>query len=429
MKVFTLILFSIAFEYSVAQTHVQTTTLYQTTSSAAIAKTFSAVSATHDLIIVHLDWDGQSRSISGVHDNKGNSYARIGTPTNWNGTSYRAELWYAYDVAGGAGAITVTATLSGAPSTFSQIYISEYSGIVSTIDPLDHSSFAIGTTAAVNSGAKNTTYSSELVYGASIGAAGVVNTGSGFNNRSTANSNIIEDKTASAIGSNSSGFTTIAGNNWIAQMASFVSINSILPIDLLSFTGHCDGSHIALSWATASESNNDHFSVERSGNGIDWDIIGTVKGHGNSSVPENYSFMADAASANGSAAANTMGAVNASSMGAGANFYFRLQQTDLDDKSTFSKILLVNGCSQGLAGMNIYPNPSNGSSLGGKVNLKPGETYTVEVFDNLGRLVGRSGGNQAEFTFAFSQTLLAGVYYARFSSAEGAMVQPFLVRR
>src|SRR5882724_6264584 len=162
----TVIIFSLSVQNSNGQTHVQTTTLFQTTTATTIAKVFAAPSTSGNLIVVHLDWDNQSRSVNTVTDNKGNTYARINGPTNWNGASYRAELWYAYNITGGGGAIKVTAQLSGAPTSFSQIYISEYSGIA-TITPLDQNSVAIGNSAAANSGAKTTVAANELVYGAS----------------------------------------------------------------------------------------------------------------------------------------------------------------------------------------------------------------------------------------------------------------------
>jgi len=402
----TVIIFSLSVQNSNGQTHVQTTTLFQTTTATTIAKVFAAPSTSGNLIVVHLDWDNQSRSVNTVTDNKGNTYARINGPTNWNGASYRAELWYAYNITGGGGAIKVTAQLSGAPTSFSQIYISEYSGIA-TITPLDQNSVAIGNSAAANSGATTTVAANELVYGASIGASGTITTGAGFTNRSTANSNIIEDRKAVSAGSYSAGFTS-AGGNWIAQMATFRSTNISLPIDLSSFTGYCNNKNIVLEWTTASENNNDYFSIERSVNGSDWKAIGTVKSFGNSSIARMYSFIADETN-------NEIA-------------YFRLKQTDLDGNFNYFKIIQVNSCNKEVPAINIYPNPSNGISLFGKINLKANEKYSVEIFDNSGKMVSRYASNQPEFTINFPNVLQQGVYYAKFSSVNFSKVASFLVK-
>ncbi len=403
----TFILLFSTIKHSIGQTHVQTKTLYQTSTATTISLPFSAASTTGNLIVVHLDWDGQTRSITAVTDNKGNSYARINGPTNWNGVNYRAELWYAYNITGGGTAITVTAKLSGAPTSFSQIYISEYSGVITT-NPLDQNSVAIGNSAAVSSGSKTTTYTNELIYGASIGASGLLSVGTGFNSRSTANSNIIEDKNAAAVGAYNASFTS-AGGNWVAQVATFLSTSSLilLPVDLLSFTGQCNNNNIVLEWTTASEMNNDNFTIERSEDGTTWKVIGTVKSAGNSSVIQKYSLTAD----------ETKNEIS----------YFRLKQTDIDGKFKYFNILQVNNCYKNLIGINIYPNPSNGRSLYGRINLKANEAYSIEIFDTLGKIVSRFTSMQPEFTVNFSHTLSSGVYYARFSSATFSKATCFLV--
>ena len=58
------LLMAIAYLHGIAQAHVQTTTLYQTASGKTISLSFGAASQTGDLIVVHLDWDNQSRSIA-----------------------------------------------------------------------------------------------------------------------------------------------------------------------------------------------------------------------------------------------------------------------------------------------------------------------------------------------------------------------------
>ena len=403
------ILLSGVFKNSFAQVHVQTTTLFQTTTSKTISLAFGSSSTSGNLIVVHLDWDKQGPSVLAVTDNKGNSYSRISGPTNWDVNNYSAELWYAYNITGGGAPIKVTAQLSAKPASFFQIYISEYSGIISIADPLDKSSVATGSTPAVSSGNATTTYNNELIYGASIGASGTLSTGGGFTNRSTANSNIIEDKKGVATGSYSTNFIS-AGGNWIAQMATFVTTNSLitLPLRLISFTGKCNDNKIDLEWTTTSEMNNNYFTIERSADGTKWQAVGTVMSAGNSSAVQKYSFTADEAT--------------------GAVSYFRLKQTDLDGRFNYFDILPVNNCNGQSTGVNIYPNPSNGISLYGKINLKANETYSIEIFDNLGNIVNQSSTDQQAFTVEFPHVLPSGIYYARFTSANFSMVKRFLVQ-
>jgi hypothetical protein len=390
---------------SIGQTHVQTTFQYQMTTATTIAKAFASASTSGNLIVVSLDWDGQTRSVNSVNDNKGNTYARISGPTNWNGAGNRAELWYAYNITGGA--LTVTAILSGAPTTFSGMGISEYSGIV-TFDPLDKSSVAIGggPGPAVNSGTQTTAYSNELIYGTSVVSSGTLSAGAGFTSRIASNN--IEDKKAAVVGPNSAMFTKTGGGNWIATMAAFYTTSSIiLPIDLLSFTGQCNHNNIVLSWATSSETNNDYFTVERSEGGAGWNVIGTVKSNGNSSITQNYSF--------------TTGQSNDKVS------YFRLKQTDLDGNFKYFSVIQVENCGQDLTTVSIYSNPTNGRSLFGRINLKANAAYSIVIFDAFGKMVSHSESNQPEFTVNFPQTLPSGVYYARFTSGSFSTVKCFLV--
>ena len=64
--------------------------------------------------------------------------------------------------------------------------------------------------------------------------------------------------------------------------------------------------------ANTSELNNDFFTVERSINSTDWEIIGTVNGAGNSKSLINYSFI-DSSPLSGTS-------------------YYRLKQTDFDSE-------------------------------------------------------------------------------------------------
>jgi hypothetical protein len=390
-----------------AQTYVQTATKFQTSTSNTISQSFASSSTSGNLIVVHLDWDKQTVDVSTVTDNKGNTYKKIIGSTNWNGSSYDAELWYAYNITGGN--ITVTAKLTANTNSFFQIYISEYGGIISAGDPLDQSSVATGNSSAVSSGAKTTTYNHELIYGVAIGASGTLSTGAGFTNRSTANSNIVEDKTGNAVGSYSANFTS-AGGNWIAQMATFITTSSliILPVDLLSFTGKCGNGQIKLEWATASETGNDHFTVESSETGTGWKVAGIVNSAGNSSSVQQYSFTAPESN--------------------GEFSYFRLAQTDKDGKTKYFNTLQVANCSHNITGVSIFPNPSNGNTLYGKINLKFSEAYSIEVYDSQGKMVYRAESGQQAFAFNFTHTLLAGLYFARFSSSHFSTTQSFLVR-
>ncbi len=317
-----------------AQTHIDTRTRYQTTTGNTINRAFAVASTTGNLIVVHLDWDNQGISVSSVTDNKGNTYNRINGPTNWNGTNYRAELWYAYNITGGGAAVSITGTLSGNPTSFSQIYITEYSGIVTT-NPLDQNRVAAGSTLAVSTGTRTTTYTNELVYGAAIGASGLLTQGASFTLRSSANQNIIEDKNVATIGTYDANFTSASGF-WVAQMATFITTLS-LPVSLIQFEGQCLNDSLRLKWATASEKNNDAFIVQRSSDLQKWENMDTLPGAGNSNVIRYYSSVVGQAG--------------------GPISWIRLNQMDFNGQSHLSNIISIKNCEE-YHSLKLWPNPS-----------------------------------------------------------------------
>lgn len=122
------------------------------------------------------------------------------------------------------------------------------------------------------------------------------------------------------------------------------TINNPLPIELLSFTANCTilrtQNFVSLKWRTATEINNNYFTIERSKEAINWQIVDTVDGAGNSSAIRNYSF-ADLQPYNGVS-------------------YYRLKQTDFDGNFKYSDIIAAENCIENVSELTIYPNPNIG---------------------------------------------------------------------
>jgi hypothetical protein len=75
-----------------------------------------------------------------------------------------------------------------------------------------------------------------------------------------------------------------------------------------------------LLWSTASETNNDYFSIERSFNAKEFEEIAQVKGAGNSAKINHYKY------------------VDALNLGLTKDVYYRIKQTDYDGKFAYSDI-------------------------------------------------------------------------------------------
>ncbi len=124
-------------------------------------------------------------------------------------------------------------------------------------------------------------------------------------------------------------------------LASTTSLNP-LPIELISFSGHCNKEVITVNWTTASEINNDHFTLEKSSDSKEWKEITQIKSFGNSSAKQNYSY--------------TDNSVSKTKI-----VYYRLKQTDLTGAFKYFKITYIENCSDQEDELTVYPNPSDGA--------------------------------------------------------------------
>lgn len=138
-----------------------------------------------------------------------------------------------------------------------------------------------------------------------------------------------------------------------------------LPIDLLFFNAKQFGEQIDLEWATASETNNDYFSLERSMNGIDFSEIGTVKGSGNTNELNNYLYT-DYSPSTG-------------------NSYYRLKQVDFDGNYSYSNIVSVYFGSDSFIGFSNFI--SNAESISFNVNNSDFSPFSVQIFDITGKVI------------------------------------------
>jgi hypothetical protein len=133
-----------------------------------------------------------------------------------------------------------------------------------------------------------------------------------------------------------------------------VTYNPIpLPIELVSFNATpVSNKNIVINWKTASEINNDYFTIERSKNAIDWEKVDNVVGAGNSSSLLSYSIT-DTNPYNGVS-------------------YYRLRQIDFDGDFSYSKIKSVTIKELFDDVVKCYPNPSHHqiTIVGNELELK-----------------------------------------------------------
>jgi hypothetical protein len=149
-----------------------------------------------------------------------------------------------------------------------------------------------------------------------------------------------------------------------------ISSSGAVPVEWTSFTTANQQDKVQISWATASESNNLGFTVERQTGltGV-WQSIGFVQGHGTVSSRQQYEF-------------------SDSDLAAGS-YQYRLRQIDLDGSFHYSPTRQVDvAAPQDFALLQNYPNPFNPkTTINYRIPQNASGRVTLSIFDRLGRTV------------------------------------------
>lgn len=126
---------------------------------------------------------------------------------------------------------------------------------------------------------------------------------------------------------------------------------TVLPVDLISFEGERTNGDIMLTWQTASELNNDFFTVEKL---LDdqWYEVGVIPGNGTTQQTTEYTFKDE----------NTPN----------IDTKYRLKQTDYDGSYSYSDVISINADTY--ENLILWPNPATETVA---INLDHIEFYSI----------------------------------------------------
>lgn len=204
---------------------VQSSSNYLSTNTTPITDTWSSNTTTGNFIVV--SWEGHGATVSSITDSQSNTYTKAGANT---AGIYNTEVWYAQNITGGT---TPTITLNISSGQPSGIIIKEYSGVITTGNPIDASDFTAtgtGTTATTNN---ITTVTANTALVATMSTQGNSSwvVGAGYSNLSTSdNINISlanEDKIVSTTGSYNATITL----NSLTWDASIIALKAAPTVD------------------------------------------------------------------------------------------------------------------------------------------------------------------------------------------------------
>ena len=173
-----------------------------------------------------------------------------------------------------------------------------------------------------------------------------------------------------------------------------------LPITLLDFTAEKEGRKVLLNWSTASEENNDRFEIEKTNDGINWEIIQSVKGNNHTNGIVKYTEMDK----------NPFSGTN----------YYRLKQIDYNGEFTLSAVrsVLFNTPAE----LTAYPNPANQF-----LTINRGENATINLINELGQIVLADQEISKDNTIFNLSNLNPGIYFVRIQEEDEIVTKKIIV--
>lgn len=214
----------------------------------------------------------------------------------------------------------------------------------------------------------------------------------GFNNNYKINNNSsftagLAVKTANGMVYN----VTSSDRNPSGKYLVFNSEATLLPIELSYFTLSQDGKDLFFEWETATETNNDYFTIEQSIDGVSFHEVARIAGAGTSSTSNYYEY---------SMLATFSGLM-----------YFRLKQTDYNGDYSYSNIQAINvGNSEYIR---LYP------TIATDFITIEGDYESVKFSDAQGKIHHPTRMNGNSYPIA---ALPQGMHYAIISLKNGEIV-------
>lgn len=180
------------------------------------------------------------------------------------------------------------------------------------------------------------------------------------------------------------------------------------PVELLSFEATSVQQKVELHWITATELNNDFFTIERSADGQLFQPIATIQGAGTSSQQQTYQATDNQPSSD--------------------VLFYRLKQTDFDGQFSYSHTVEVH-IEPTKSQLTVFPNPSKNqffSLQGWDVH----KSFTLRLIDHTGKiLLSRQvpAFSPQPYQLKPACHLPSGLYFLRMSHENEQLTQTIII--
>jgi len=175
---------------------------------------------------------------------------------------------------------------------------------------------------------------------------------------------------------------------------------TVVPVELTSFTISALGNEVTLNWSTATELNNQGFEVQRKFGSNAFVTIGSVKGNGTTTSPNNYSFI--------------------DKLIDGGKYFYRLKQIDFNGTFEYSNVIQIEvRVVDKFTLEQNYPNPFNpGTTISWQSPVS--SRQVLKVFDVLGNEIVMLVNEEMEAGYHSidfdGSNLPSGVYFYKLSA-------------
>lgn len=200
-------------------------------------------------------------------------------------------------------------------------------------------------------------------------------------------------------------YLTVNGINFLNRFT-LANISAPLAVKLIRFYAEPYQHAIRLRWLTSTETHNQLFVVERSPNGIHFMEIGEVPGAGNSNQVRDYQFTDQ----------QPLPAVS----------WYRLRQVDVDGKSTYSAVVMINRQNPAAENARVYPNPVTGTTAYLSLSGNTSGLQQIQLFNQAGVLLRKFNVSRIAGTAVIvleTGNLPAGIYTLRQTGNAGFRLQ------
>lgn len=192
-----------------------------------------------------------------------------------------------------------------------------------------------------------------------------------------------------------------------------IMITYVVPVELTSFTAVANSGKVQLNWATATETNNRGFEVERKTSNSQYQKVGFVAGSGTTTEPKNYTYTDEGLSQ--------------------GTYTYRLKQVDFNGSFEYTNEIEVDIDAPAVFALEQnFPNPFN-PTTSIKYSIPADQRVKLNVYNLLGENVmtlvnGTQKAGQHEVRFDASN-LASGIYFYKLEAGSHSSIKKMMLMK